>query len=399
MSDNEQFTPPPMGWNSWYCHSESVSDKCIREAAQAMVDTGLSECGWKWINIDDCWQGVRGGKFNAIQGNERFPDMSALGEYIHSRGLKFGLYSTPWISTYAGFRGGSDDGGLEKRLYLPENDRLQLNQVFGRFPMGRDSGSFRIGSNWLFSYDVQQWVEWGIDMVKVDWYPNDVPTTMRIFANLKDCGNHIHLSLSNNAQIEFAQELLECALICRISCDIQDSWESVYHNGFIQGSSWVRFIRPGHYIDPDMLQIGNLGRPNDINIRTIPTRLTQEEQRTQLSLWCLLSAPLLLSCDMRSLDAFSINTLCNRDVIAIDQDPLADAPCICMLQDGIMGYIKRLWDGTHAIGIFNISDQAQTIEYIFPADSLELWTKELFQAGVKKVRLSRHSGKLLRTIR
>ena len=109
VGDSIQLTPP-MGWNSWYCFSEGVSDARIRTVADALVERGLAAHGWNFVNIDDCWQGERGGKYGALQGNERFPDMAALADYVHSRGLRFGLYSTPWISTYAGFRGGSTDG-------------------------------------------------------------------------------------------------------------------------------------------------------------------------------------------------------------------------------------------------------------------------------------------------
>lgn len=159
---------PPMGWNSWYCFSEGVSDAGIRKTARALVERGLAAHGWNFVNIDDCWQGVRGGKYGALQGNERFPDMKALADYIHSLGLRFGLYSTPWIGTYAGFRGGSTDRGREERLFLPEPERLQPNQVFGRYPGLHSLGADRPGPEWRFGDDVRQWAEWGVDFVKVD---------------------------------------------------------------------------------------------------------------------------------------------------------------------------------------------------------------------------------------
>ena len=145
VGEHIQLTPP-MGWNSWYCFSEGVSDARIRSIADALVERGLAAHGWNFVNIDDCWQGKRGGRYGALLGNERFPDMRSLADYIHSRGLRFGIYSTPWISTYAGFRGGSTDAGREERLFLPETLRLQPNQVFGRYPGLHKLQVDRIGS-------------------------------------------------------------------------------------------------------------------------------------------------------------------------------------------------------------------------------------------------------------
>ncbi len=386
---------PPMGWNSWYCLSESVSDETIRAAARAMVDRGLAAHGWSYINIDDCWQGPRGGTFNALQGNERFPDMYALAEYIHSLGLRFGLYSTPWICSYAGFRGGSDDGGYEQRFYLSPDERLQPNQVFGRFPSGRDLGQYRTGSVWHFDDDVRQWAEWGVDFVKVDWYINDVPTTERISRALRACGRDIVLSLSNSSPYQLAPELSKLAQMWRITGDIKDTWESISRIGFEHNSGWWKHMAPGHWNDPDMLQIGAIGIPNRPNPTYKPTTLTPEEQKTQFSLWSILSAPLLLSCDIAGMDEPTFDLLTNDDVIAIDQDILAAKPSVetagaCRI------YRKPLADGGVAIGLFNLSDTAAEHPLLLGNSATDLWTGETFSTEQPILRINPHGVRLLK---
>ena len=373
VGENIQLTPP-MGWNSWYCFSEGVSDTRIRVVADALVDRGFAAHGWNFVNIDDCWQGERGGQYGALQGNERFPDMKALADYLHSRGLRFGIYSTPWISTYAGFRGGSTNGGREERLFLSETLRLQPNQVFGRSPGLHELQVDRVGTVWKLTDDIRQWVEWGVDFVKLDWKPNDLPTTRRIAADLRGCGRDIVLSLSNDAAESDGAGLFELAQLCRISCDIRDEWRSIAAIGFDHSPVWRRLLGPGRFPDPDMLQIGAIGIPNSPNPTFSMTRLTAEEQRTQFTLWCLLSAPLLLSCDIAGMDEPTFRLLTNDELIAIDQDPLVAPPKIYDCGKGILEYRKPLADGTAAIGLFNRSDEVRICRLEEPGYGRELWT-------------------------
>lgn len=395
----EILLTPPMGWNSWYCFSESVSDEKVRDAARGMVERGLAEHGWNWINIDDCWQTERGGRYGALQGNVRFPDMKALSDYIHGLGLRFGIYSTPWVSTYGGFRGGTGDPGCgEEKFYLPPEQRPQPDQVFGRYPSGRDSGVFRIGEDWRFDADIRQWVEWEVDYVKVDWYPNDVPTTRRIAESLRRCGRDIVLSLSNNAPFEFAADLSRLAQLWRVTGDIQDCWKTLSSIGFDLSTRWIPYCRPGHWNDPDMLQIGAIGVPNSYNTCYRPTRLTREEQKLQLSLWCLLSAPLLLSCDLSGMDDFSLELLTNDEVLAIDQDRLAAPPSISEPEPGIRVYRKALADGSTALGIFNLNDAARRVDLARECAGAEevrdLWAHD--RAGRTTVEVASHGACLYR---
>lgn len=138
---------PPMGWSSWYSYSGGVSQENILKTARLMVESGLAQYGYSYINIDDCWQGSRGGKFQAIQPNKRFPDMKSMCREIHRLGLKAGIYSTPWMGTYAGYIGGTSPNskGDYSSLALPENKRPQPDQLFGGCPGSQRLGAAKIG--------------------------------------------------------------------------------------------------------------------------------------------------------------------------------------------------------------------------------------------------------------
>lgn len=353
---------PPMGWNSWYSYSESISQKHVEKIAQLMEETGLTQHGWSYVNIDDCWQGVRGGKYNAIQPNNKFTDMKAMSDVLHKKGIKLGLYSSPWISTYAGYIGGSSPNkeGTYDSLALPADKRNHPTQFFGRWPGLHNLKLDHTGEFWFFDKDAKQWAEWGVDYVKIDWKPNDIPTTERIFNDLKNSGRSIALSLSNAAPYENMEGLSKFANVTRTTGDIHDSWGSIKGIGFGQ-EKWQQFIKPGHWCDPDMLQVGKLGKPNNANLTFNPTRLSPDEQYTQLSLWALLSAPLLNSCDLSDLDDFTFGLLCNDDIIAVDQDPAANPAKKIFDKDGFQIWSKELSNGSLAVGFFNHNEDKKTL--------------------------------------
>ncbi len=371
-----RFLTPPMGWNSWYCFSEGVSDERIRGAAKGMSERGLAAHGWKYINIDDCWQGERGGEYGAIQGNERFPDMKALGDYIHALDLKFGIYSTPWICSYAGFIGGTTDAGREIPLRMPESERRQKYQVYGTYPEGRNRGVYRIGSEWRFDADVRQWSDWEVDFVKVDWNPNDIPTVKRIANDLNLAQREITLSLSNTTPYENMTEISKYARMWRIGGDIHDTWESIARIGFEIAPRWMAFAGPGRWNDLDMLQVGDIGTPGTLNASYRKSRLTFEEQKTQFVLWSMYSAPLLLSCDLAGMDEVTYRLLTNDGVIAIDQDPLCTQPEITPAGDRLLRYSKRLVDGGEAIAYFNLSDESRQVVTAGENPGIDLFTGE-----------------------
>ncbi len=163
---------PPMGWNSWNCWGDRVTADNILQAARALDERGLADYGWSYVNIDDGWQGIRGGKYNAIQPNGKFPDMKALADSIHARGFKFGIYSGPWIATYAAHIGSSCDNPEGKYWWVEEgsvdeNVKLDLSKY--------DKGELMSFGKYSFARaDASPWADWGVDYLKSDWFLNDV---------------------------------------------------------------------------------------------------------------------------------------------------------------------------------------------------------------------------------
>jgi len=338
---------PPMGWNSWNCWAQNVSDKNVRSSAKAMVDSGLINHGWTYINIDDTWQGARGGEFNAIQPNKKFPDMKELGNYVHSLGLKIGIYSTPWITSYAGYPGGSSDdpnGSWEKAANYEKNKRF---------------GKYAFDTN-----DAMQYAQWGIDYLKYDWHTNDETHTAQMANALKASGRDIVYSLSNSAPFDKAAIWEKWTNCWRTTGDIRDIWsktklppgESQWAQGVIdiwqQHLKWAPFSGPGHWADSDMLVVGKVGWGSPH-----PTKLKPDEQYTHISLWCLWSAPLLLGCPLDQLDDFTKNLLTNDEVLAINQDPLGKMAKQLPPDANTRVLVKDLEDGSKAVGLFNTDER------------------------------------------
>ncbi len=370
---------PPMGWNSWYRYSESVSQQNVLETARALKESGLADHGWSYINIDDCWQGERSGPNLALQANEKFPNMKAMCDQIHALGLKAGLYSTPWISSYAGFRGGSSPGADGSYpVALPPEKRLQPGQIFGRAPGYRLAGLNHIGEHWFFDRDARQIADWGFDYIKMDWAGPDVATTQRIESDLMKVNRDITLSLSNSAPLDRAPQLSQLAQAWRTTGDIHDNWAAVSSIAQAQ-QKWAPFTKPGHWNDPDMLQVGVLGVPNSFNAAGKPSGLTPNEQYSQVSLWSLFSAPLILSCDIATLDDFTKSLLTNDEVLEVNQDPMV-APASLISDGDARIWSKPLEDGSIAVGLFNFGELEQEISVNFadlkldkPQRARDLW--------------------------
>ncbi len=396
---------PPMGWNSWYCFSEGVTDAGVRDMAKAMHASGLADHGWTYVNIDDCWQGGQRDATGAITANDRFPDMAALTAYVHGLGLKAGIYSTPWIGSYAGFMGGSAPADLDyEKLAKPAGKRLQRAQLFGRFPGFNECGVGRVGPVWRMDLDMKRLAAWGFDYIKVDWKPIDVPTTKRVSDAVRASGRDIVLSLSNEATRADAAEYGRYAELWRTSGDIHDAWGSVADIGFGRNPSWREYSKPGNWNDPDMLQVGFIGVPNRQN-EGHATRLTPHEQYAQVSLWAVQAAPLIVSCDLRQLDDFTLGLLTNPEVIAVDQDELGLAGTKHDLGGGLVVFVKPLADGTRALAVFNRGDRATDARV--PLEPLgltgrfavrDLWrcAEEPAVSGVFTARVGRHGVKFVK---
>jgi alpha-galactosidase len=368
---------PPMGWNSWNAYHDTVTGDNVIHAARAMVSSGLKYYGWTYINIDDSWQGQRGGKFNGIQPNNKFPDMAGMCSEIHGMGLKVGIYSTPWETSYAGYVGGSSDD--------PHGAWTHVTRRLGKFSYADN--------------DAQQWAAWGIDYLKYDWNPRSTRPTAEtaeqfhddsatMSTALRKSGRDVVFSYSNSMPFNNIADQSAIYNCWRTTGDIGDSWISMAERAFyftphrrgqttLQGSpsdKWVPYARPGHWNDPDMMVLGvvNFGGKQH------PTGLTPNEQYVHMTAWCMASAPLLLGCDLDKLDAFTLNLIENPEVLAIDQDSLGkQATLASNTGNDLLVYVKSLEDGSKAVAFYNLADR--------PAKIMALWS-DLGISGSQEVR-------------
>jgi len=343
---------PPMGWNSWNCWADSVDQEKVLRSARAMVSSGLINHGWTYINIDDTWQGKRGGRFNAIQPNEKFPDMKSLCDQIHGMGLKAGIYSTPWITSYAGYPGGSSDASSGGWLKEFVGDKYH-----------------RFGKYYFAWNDARQWADWGFDYLKFDWFPNDVSHTVEMSKALRKTKRDIVFSLSNAAPFDHATDWAQWANCWRTTGDIWDGWKEnpkpgyefnygVSEIAFSQGR-WAPYAGPGHWNDPDMLVVGDVGWGTSLHA----SKLTPDEQYSHISMWCLLSAPLLIGCDLEHLDPFTLGLLGNDEVLALDQDALGKQAVRVATIGPVDIFMKPLEDGAVVLGFFNRGENLENVNF------------------------------------
>ena len=335
---------PPLGWNSWNVWGTSVDDAKVRAAAKAMVDSGLARHGWTYINIDDAWEGKRA-EDGTITTNEKFPDMKALADYVHSLGLKLGIYSSPGPKTCAGYEGSL---GHEKR-------------------------------------DAETYAAWGIDYLKYDWCSCESEDPKAPYAlmrrNLEASGRDIVYSLCQYGRAEVWTWGASVGGNCwRTTGDITDTWGSMSGIGFRQ-APLAPHAGPGHWNDPDMLVVGKLGWGPKIR----PTQLTPDEQYTHISLWALLASPLLLGCDLTQLDDFTLGLLTNDEVLAVSQDPIGRQARRVKMEGRTEVWARPLVDGTVAVGLFNRSVLPRKVTARFadvglapqgPAPVRDLWRQK-----------------------
>jgi alpha-galactosidase len=300
---------PPMGWNSWNKFRSKVDDKAVREIADAMVKNGMKAAGYVYVNIDDTWQGQRDAQGN-IQANSKFPDMKALAEYVHSKGLKIGIYSSPGPQTCAHYEGSY---GHEQQ-------------------------------------DARTFAAWGFDYLKYDWcsagklYPHDAETLQAVYQRMGDAlhesGRPILFSLCEYGLGDvwkWGPKVSGNAW--RTTGDIRDTWASMSKIGFSQ-NELAPWAGPGHWNDPDMLEVGNGG-------------MTDIEYRTHFSLWSMLAAPLLAGNDLRTVSPDILKILVNRDVIAIDQDRLGKQATRAWKSGDEEVWTRPLENGDIAVAFFN----------------------------------------------
>ena len=337
---------PPIGWNGWNSWAEKIDREKVIASAEAMVNKGLSNHGWSYINIDDSWQGIRSGKLNALQPNEKFSTIKEMVDYIHFLGLKAGIYSTPYVWSYAGYVGASSDFEKGGEKHEPIKRNRHSSALIGKY---------RFETN-----DALQMAEWGFDYLKYDWRI-DLTSTERMSAALKKSGRDVVFSISNNAPIEKAADWARLTNAWRTGPDIRDSWPSIYSLAFTI-DKWGDYAGPGHWNDPDMMILGNVSMGPSI---LHPTKLTPDEQYSHVSLFSLLAAPLLIGCPIEQLDDFTLNLLTNDEVIEVNQDPLGKPARLVSDTDGVQTWMKPMEDGSLAVGLFNTDNFGKTPQSYF----------------------------------
>jgi len=357
IGDNIALTPP-LGWNSWNCWGIQVNQEKILHSAQTFIATGLADYGWSYINIDDGWQSIRGGKYNAIQPNRKFPNMKALVDSIHALGLKAGIYSGPWQSTYASHIGSSCDN-LNGTYWWIEQGLVDEDYRLDRTKVGKeDIRSF--GKYSFAKQDARQWAEWGFDYLKYDWNLNDRWWLEDMRKAIDETGRDIVYSISNSSRVALGPILAKQAECWRTTGDIRDTWESMSTIGFQGQDQWAPYRSPGHWPDADMLVLGKVGWGRHYHW----TQLTPDEQYTHITLWAILASPMLLGCDMDMLDDFTLSLLCNNEVLDVNQDPLGYQGTCYSRHEDIAIYVKPLEDGSLAVALFNLDKLPHTIGFI-----------------------------------
>jgi alpha-galactosidase len=293
---------PPMGWNSWNHFGTSITDAIVRAQADAMISSGMKDVGYTYLIIDDGWEGKRD-ETGVLQPNEKFPDMKQLADYARGKGLKLGIYSSPGPKTCGGFEGSL---GHEEQ-------------------------------------DARQFAAWGIDYLKYDWCSGQgdmkaAYTKMR--DALRSAGRPIVYSVCQyGIEKVWTWGPSVGGHLWRTTMDIADNYDKMSVIGFTQ-NGLERFAGPGHWNDPDMLEVGNGG-------------MSQDEYRTHMALWSMLAAPLIAGNDLTRMTPETVAILTNPDVVGINQDPAGIQGHRAAEEGPLEVWMKPLADGSVAVGLFN----------------------------------------------
>ncbi|MFG2059318.1 glycoside hydrolase family 27 protein [Micromonospora sp. NPDC048930] len=332
--ENGVARTPPMGWNSWNSFGCNINESLIRQSADAIVASGMRDAGYQYVVVDDCWFNPNRDAAGNLQGDPgRFPSgMKALGDYLHSKGLKFGLYQVPVDRTCA--------------------------QYFGSYPGAT-------GSQGHEAQDARQFAAWGVDFLKYDWCsPNGtIDQQVATFAKMRDAlaatGRPIVYSINPNsihAKTGPQRDWGDVANMWRTTEDITNAWDTGQTNGYPMGIQNIinvtvplaGYARPGAFNDPDMMEVGRGG-------------MTDTEMRSHFAMWAVLAAPLVAGNDVRSMSSATQNILTNRNLIAINQDSLGRQGSQISFDGTRRVLAKPLANGDVAVALFNQGSATTTI--------------------------------------
>jgi alpha-galactosidase len=331
---------PPMGWNSWYIHYFRVDEQHMRDAAATMIESGMADYGYMYVNIDDCWMKKQGDEpyrdeSGAVLPNAKFPDMRGMVDAIHAVGLRAGTYISPGPWTCAGY----------------------------------------VGSFQHEEADAKQFAEWGFDFLKYDWCSYESVATgegrerftkpyQQMGDLLKQQDRDIVLNLCQYGMDSVWEWGGAVGGHCwRTTGDLglerDRRLPGFYSIGLMNAAHWEH-AKPGQWNDPDYILIGWVGSAHN-QAEGTPTTLSANEQYSYMSMWSLMAAPLIFSGDMAKLDAFTLNVLCNAEVIEVNQDALGKQAKIVRSDEDTLILVKPLEDGSTAFGLFNLDDASQKI--------------------------------------
>jgi alpha-galactosidase len=324
-----------MGWNSWNKFGDNIDDAIIRTQADAMVSSGMKAAGYQYVNIDEGWEGTRDAQ-GTLHPNKGFPDMKALAAYVHSKGLKIGIYSSPGPKACGGFEGSYGHEGQDAKMFA----------------------------------------SWDMDYLKYDWctagtkYQRDqYPEALRKMGDaLRRTGRPMVYSIHGRGAV-WQYSAAQGANLWRTTGDINDTYARMLAIGLGQ-AGLEKFAGPGHWNDPDMLEVGNGG-------------MRDNEYRMHMSLWCLLAAPLMAGNNLTTMTPQTLAILTNPEVVAVDQDPAGIQGRIIMEEGPIMVMMKPMADGSKAVGFFNreqgvvnVSVKFSDIGLAETASVRDLWQKK-----------------------
>jgi alpha-galactosidase len=331
-SSSQLAQTPPMGWNSWNKFACNVSEQLIRETADAMVSSGMKAAGYQYINIDDCWQVSRDAQGAIVADPKRFPSgVKALADYVHSKGLKLGVYTDA-----------------------------------GRLTCQKRPGSYEHEVQ-----DAKTYASWGVDYVKIDWCHAEGLDPEVQYAKFRDAlaqsGRPIVFSICNWGVKAPWSWGPATGNLWRTTGDINDTYDRMSVIGFSQ-NGLEKFASPGHWNDPDMLEVGNGGMKRD-------------EYRTHMALWALLAAPLLAGNDLRSMTPETKEMLTNAEVLAVDQDAKGVQGHRVWDEGPLEIWVKPLANGSHAVGLFNRGESSLkiTLEFKMLGSASSLKLRDLWE--------------------
>ena len=359
---------PPLGWNSWNVFHENINEKQIQEIADAMVSSGLKDAGYIYLNLDDNWMDTKRDANGDLQNNPKtFPSgMKAIADYVHAKGLKFGLY-----------------GDRGKRTCHHYNSNWQSES----------------GSNGHEEQDAKKLAEWGVDYWKYDNCDSDPSTQEKDYTAmskaLRNSGRDIVFSI---CMWEYKEWMPKIANLWRTTFDIGPEWiSSSWYRGVYEiidaNNKYWQIAKPGHWNDPDMLEVGNRG-------------LSYEEQRSQMTMWSIMAAPIMISSDVRNMSDETKELYLNKDMIAINQDSLGVQGHRISDKDGKQVWTKPLQNGDIAVALLNNNGSIQTVECDFKdigvdgeVEVRDAWKKkDLGPVSHVSIELPAHGSALLRLI-